>query len=153
MKTHGESKTRLYYVWLSMRNRCYRQGVKGYENYGGRGIEVCEEWRQSYEAFRDWSLSHGYKQGLQIDRINNDSNYSPQNCRWVTHYKNMQNTRINKKVYFQGKWQTRSEIADTYHISKLLLRNRLENGWSIEDALFYEPKIGNNQTLRRKING
>jgi hypothetical protein len=153
MITHGESKTRLYYVWLAMRNRCYRPGVNGYENYGGRGIEVCNEWKQSYEAFRDWSLSHGYKQGLQIDRIDNDGNYSPQNCRWVTHYKNMQNTRKNKKVYFHGKWQTRSEIADTYHISKRLFKDRLAHGWSVEEALYYEPHIGNNQNLRRINNG
>jgi hypothetical protein len=153
MTTHGESKTRLYYVWLSMRNRCNRPGVKGYENYGGRGIKVCEEWLHSYENFRNWSLANGYAPGLQIDRINNDGDYSPDNCRWVSHLENMQNTSRNKKVIFEGKLVTRTELAMRFNLSPRLIGDRLRHGWTVEEAISYQPCIGSNQTLRGNNNG
>jgi hypothetical protein len=153
MTTHGESKTKLYYVWLTMRNRCYRSEVKGYERYGGRGITVCEEWRKSYESFRDWAMDNGYREGLEIDRVDNDGNYEPSNCRWVTRLENMQNTRINKKVFYHGKIYTRTELADNAHLSRRLVGERLRKGWSVEETLHYNPVVGNNQTLRRKHNG
>lgn len=82
---HGEShKTRLYRIWLNMNNRCNNKRDQNYENYGGRGITVCDEWRQNYMAFRDWALSNGYDEELTLDRINNDEGYRPDNCRWET---------------------------------------------------------------------
>lgn len=146
--THGESKTRLYYVWYSMRKRCTCKNSTSYKDYGARGIKVCEEWFKSYIPFREWSLSHGYKEGLQIDRIDNNKGYSPENCRWVTHRENMQNTRKNKKVQFHGKNYTRTQLADMSGKSNHLIANRLRKGWSIEEAMNIPAKIGNNQTLR-----
>ena len=84
---HGESKTRLYRIFLAMHNRCERPSVKAYERYGGRGIRVCDEWK-NYEAFASWAHANGYKEELSIDRIDNDNGYSPENCEWITRSEN-----------------------------------------------------------------
>lgn len=80
---HGESKTPLYRVWSAMIQRCTNPNNENYVRYGGRGIVICLEW-MNFEAFRDWAFSHGYVKGLYIDRENNDGNYGPENCHWVT---------------------------------------------------------------------
>lgn len=94
---HGQAKrhkpARLFKVWVSMKQRCFNPNSQVYAYYGGRGISVCSEWVQSFEAFENWSFLHGYKEGLEIDRINNNGNYDPNNCRWVTHKQNCQNRR------------------------------------------------------------
>ena len=81
---HGESETRLYRIWCGMKCRCYNKNRSRYADYGGRGITVCDEWRESFPAFRDWALSNGYADDLSIDRVNDDAGYSPENCRWAT---------------------------------------------------------------------
>jgi hypothetical protein len=79
-----------------MIGRCYRKGHNTYDNYGGRGITICTEWREDFLAFREWALSHGYADNLTIDRIDNDGNYEPTNCRWVT--VSVQNTNRRKQI-------------------------------------------------------
>ena len=86
-----------------MKSRCENPNFTGYANYGGRGVKVCEEWK-SFEAFREWALANGYAKNLQIDRLNNDSGYSPDNCRWVTQHQNLMNKRkrSNSASPFKG---------------------------------------------------
>lgn len=93
---HGMHKTRLYSTWINMIGRCYHKSRGCYPDYGGRGISVCDEWRGNFIFFRDWAVNNGYKEGLQIDRIDNGGNYCPENCRWVDKFMNAQNTRIKK---------------------------------------------------------
>lgn len=90
---HGESGTRLYNIWCGMKSRCRGTACKlAKEYYHDRGISVCEEWESSYESFRDWALGSGYEEHLELDRIDNDLGYSPDNCRWATRHQQMTNT-------------------------------------------------------------
>ena len=95
------SDTKLYRIWDALKSRCCNPNVKEFNDYGGRGITVCDEWRNSSLAFRKWALANGYQEGLQIDRIDNDKGYSPSNCRWVTRKEQNRNKRNN--IRFCGK--------------------------------------------------
>ena len=82
--THGGRHTRLYSIWASMKTRCLNPNSKTYHYYGGRGISICDEWKDNFSAFRDWALSNGYRDDLTLDRIDSDKDYSPENCKWST---------------------------------------------------------------------
>ena len=97
-KTHGKSNTKLYEVWKAMRRRTKRENSQAYENYGGRGIGICEEWEKDFETFYKWAIENGYREGLSIDRKDNNKGYNPDNCRWTTRKVQNNNTRANRMV-------------------------------------------------------
>ena len=150
---HGDTHNRLYNVWNMMKQRCGDKNNKHYNNYGGRGISVCKEWRADYIAFRDWAFANGYdpkapKGKCTIDRIDNNGNYCPENCRWVSTKEQARNTRRNRIIELNGKRQTLAEWAEETGIYYLTIHNRLKSGWRVEDALTIKPIIGRNQTWR-----
>lgn len=132
---HGECKTRLYHIRTSMIQRCENKNHVHYENYGGRGINVCEEWRNSYENFRSWAMENGYKEDLTIDRIDVNGNYEPSNCKWATPKEQGKNRRDNHFLTFNGETHTVTEWAEIIGIKSDTLFYRIKAGWDIEDAL------------------
>ena len=119
-----------YRVWEGMIRRCYSEAHSAYKNYGGRGIFVCDEWKNSYEVFYSWLNQNGWKKGLQIDRIDNNSGYFPENCRIVSPMENSNNRRTNRTLTVDGCTLTISEASRKYGIGKTTIKERLNRGWS-----------------------
>jgi len=132
---HGKYPKNLYEKWHGIKSRCYNNKDSNFYLYGGRGIKVCDEWKNSYIAFRDWALTNGYQEGLTIDRIDNNGNYCPENCRWATIKEQANNRRDNKLITYNSKTQTVSQWADELGLNYCVLNGRLRKGWSIERAL------------------
>lgn len=113
----GRTKTRLYQIYTSMKDRCYRANARDYARYGAKGIRVCSEWLASFDAFRDWALQSGYADNLTLDRKEVSGPYSPENCRWST-YKEQANNRSNTKyITYEGVTRAASEWADLLGVS------------------------------------
>ena len=144
-RTHGLTNTKLFNVWQSMRDRCYCVTDNVYKHYGGRGIVICEEWKNDFKRFYEWSMANGYKEGLSIDRIDVNGNYEPTNCRWVDRYVQANNRRNNHMVYYRNKAYTLTQLAREHGMIATTLKHRLDSGWDIEIAVNLEPKIGRNQ--------
>lgn len=132
---HGLRDTRLYSTWKGMKVRCYNKNRKSYPDYGARGIVVCDEWKDNFEAFYDWAINNGYKEGLTIDRIDNDGNYEPNNCRWVDKKIQACNTRRNLKLTYNGITHLISHWAELLNLDQGLLSHRYSSGWDIEKML------------------
>lgn len=135
-KKHGGRKDRLYRIWHGMKQRCYSETCKDYPKWGGKGISICDEWKDDYAAFRDWSLSHGYADDLTIDRIDPSANYTPENCRWVDWSTQSANRRVVSRYNVGGSLKTLPELAEEYGIKYVTLYRRVKMGnWPIEKAL------------------
>lgn len=134
--THGGSYTKLYKVWTQMRLRCTNPNNHSYHNYGARGITVCQEWG-TFPQFEQWAHSSGYEVGLTLDRIDNNSNYEPNNCRWTT--REIQASNQRKTVLVTAFGDTKpmhAWVRDSRCIvSKGALRNRILSGWEPEKAM------------------
>ncbi len=131
------NRTRLYRIWSGMKARCYNINNHEYDRYGAPGIYVCSEWKESFQAFMDWALSHGYRDDLSIDRINGKDGYSPENCRWATPKQQQNNLSSNVRAVINGKSMTAAEIRDTYGINHARALTLIRNG-SIEQAIMSE---------------
>jgi hypothetical protein len=133
-KDNPKYKRPLYFIYHSMKCRCYNPNDRAFHNYGARGIKISDAWK-TYEKFEKWALKNGYKKGLWLDRINNDLDYSPDNCRWATPKEQQNNKRTNVKVNINGVVKTIHEWADYSGIKPMTIKRRIELGWSAEDLL------------------
>lgn len=138
---HGQSvaspsgPSRLYRIWCDMRHRCNNKANPRFPRYGGRGIVVCAEWG-SFVEFERWGLTNGYRDGLSIDRIDNDGAYSPGNCRWSGAKEQARNRASNAVFTYRGKTACIAEHAEDAGLKASTVRSRInESGWSIERAL------------------
>lgn len=126
---------RLYRIYYGIKTRCYNSKEPGYERYGGRGISMCDEWKDDFWKFQEWALSSGYRPDLTIDRVNNDGEYSPQNCRWANVKQQSNNRSSNVILNCGGTQKTVAEWSEIVGIGKNIIYQRLRDGWSVEDAL------------------
>lgn len=134
-KTHGFRGSKLYHVYSGMVDRCTRENHKSYAYYGGRGIFVCQEWLEDRSRFFEWAMANGYKEGLTLDRVENDGPYAPDNCRWVDRFAQCSNTRDNVMLTYQGKTQHAMAWARELGLDPNNIWRRKREGWSDEDAL------------------
>lgn len=128
LRTHKLSKTRLYGIWLNMKNRCRNINDKSYPRYGGRGITVCDEWTADFTNFYNWSQANGYDETKTIDRIDNNAGYSPMNCRWTDVKQQARNRRSNLAVEYKGEVMTLIEVSELTGISYGTLSARYQDG-------------------------
>lgn len=136
---HGKSDSKLFWIWSSIVQRCTNKNNKGFHLYGARGIRVCDEWINSFEAFYEWAMANGYSEGLSIDRIDNDGNYCPENCRWADTVTQSNNRRCNIIVTRNGETHTLAEWAKIKELPYKTLYMRYRRHGDIEN-LFMELK-------------
>jgi hypothetical protein len=138
-ETHGQAKgnqTRIYKIYHGIKNRCLKEREPSYKKYGAKGITICDEWKNSFEAFYEWAISNGYADNLSIDRIDGTKGYSPDNCRWASFEVQNNNTSRNHLITYNGKTQTMAQWAEEIGINYNKLSARLNRSkWSIEKAL------------------
>ncbi len=136
-KTHGHTangkRSRTFRSWEAMKARCHDPKNIGYARYGGRGIQVCDRWRESFQVFLEDMGARPID--MSIDRIDNDGNYEPANCRWASRIDQARNKRRNRLITFRGKTEPLAVWAQTIGLSARALSERLRRGWSIEDAM------------------
>lgn len=132
---HGCSNSKIYRAWENIKTRCLNNNSDDFKNYGARGIKICKEWESNFQAFYDWSMSHGYEEHLTIDRIDVNGNYCPENCRWSTMKEQQRNRRNNRIITAFGESLTMSQWSEKTGIPTQILYMRLKSGWSVERAL------------------
>ena len=128
--THGKTGTRIHHIWLNIIYRCKNKKCELAKNYGGRGIKICEEWKNDFISFYNWSMANGYQDSLSIDRIDVNGNYEPSNCRWVNAKIQANNRRDNHLINIDGVVKTVAEWASEFDIARTTLENRLKRGWT-----------------------
>lgn len=135
--THKMSGTRIYEIWQGIKKRCYNMHDVRYDRYGGRGIKVCPEWKESFPAFYDWAMQSGYNEKLTIDRINNDGDYCPENCRWANNKEQARNRSTNVRITIGNATKTLTEWCEIFEIdSSVVFARYNRNGFIGIDELF-----------------
>ena len=131
-----DSSSKLYQVWLGIRMRCFNPKNHNYKNYGARGIGMCDEWKDSYDAFRKWALANGYTnmpaRSISIERLDVNGDYCPENCKWATPKEQMNNTRRNTTLEYNGSIKTLMQWAETFGMNYSTFMSRYSRGWSID---------------------
>ncbi len=145
----GRSNTKIYKTYWGMLNRCYNQKMKSYYRYGKRGITVCEEWKNNFLEFEKWAINNGYSEKLTLDRINNDGNYEPSNCRWVDVRKQSNNRSTNHKITIKAETKGITEWCKIYKIPLSTVLNRIYRGWNEIDAI---TKDVNTKYRKKEVN-
>lgn len=125
---HRLTGHRIYTIWRDMKSRCYNVNDRCYKSYGGRGIMICEEWKNSVKSFYEWSINNGYNDELTIDRIDTDGDYEPNNCRWISNLEQQRNKRNTVFVEYNGTPLNISKAAELVGIKKETLRRRYHKG-------------------------
>lgn len=149
--THRKSKTRLYAIWGGIKARCSNPKCEAFKKYGGRGIKFCKDW-VFYENFEKWALNNGYSSNLTIDRIDNDGNYEPSNCRWISSKEQSLNTSRNHYLELNGEKHTAYEwsVITGIRLSTILQRINKYH-WTIQRALTEKPFKGKNQYYDKEV--
>lgn len=138
--THNMKGTTEYSIWCNMKNRCYNKHDTSYKNYGGRGVQMCEQWRYSFAAFFE-DMGNRPSQKHSINRKDNNGNYTPDNCEWALPEVQANNTRHNLRISFNGTTKTLTQWAREMGLRREMIKGRIERGWPI-DKLFNPPSIG-----------
>ena len=132
---NGLSNSRIYDIYNNMKQRCYNPNCKSYKHYGKRGIKICDEWKNNFISFYNWSMNNGYNDLLSIDRINVNGDYEPKNCRWIPFGQQMSNKTNTTILEYNGERKTLVQWASEYELKVCTLRTRINRGWSVERAL------------------
>lgn len=132
---HCMCHTRLYHIWNGMKQRCSNPKAIGYRYYGGKGVTVCQEWQNSFQAFYDWAVANGYDDNLSIDRRDANGHYCPENCRWTTSKEQQNNTSYNRLITYGEETHNITQWAEIINIPRNVLYNRVRRGWNIEKII------------------
>lgn len=146
-RKHGKRNTKIYHMWHSMKSRCFNPNNTAYKDYGGRGITVCEEWKNEFESFYKWATANGYDENAgfmqcTLDRIDVNGNYEPSNCRFVSMKEQCNNRRSSVILEYKGEKHTVSQWAEIIGVRSTTLYGRIKKNWSIGEILGYEYKKG-----------
>lgn len=134
-KVHGKSNTLQYEIWKSMKQRCYNSNNKDYPNYGGRGIKVCDEWKDDFLTFYHWAKYNGYKRHYTIERINPSGNYEPSNCTWIPNEQQALNRKTTRVIEYQGNNYSMREISEKFNVNYNTFRDYINKGKTPEEII------------------
>lgn len=153
-KTHGFTNTRTHNVWCQLRSRCGNEQSPKYKNYGGRGIKVCDRWKNSFENFLE-DMGKCPSNKYSIDRIDNEKGYNKQNCRWATNTQQQRNTRKNFLIQFEEKTKPLSEWCEILNLPYARIYRRLKSGYSPEESFsktIFRKKVNSKMEIVDNIN-